>query len=854
MPIPNFSGPPEIPTGYELSPVKSYWSLLIPEATTNMFPNGSFERVNTGPDGAALTNITTNCSMTLNDTTQAARGLYSMKINPVSMPSTGGYYVANTNFNNGAKLTPNVPYTFSCDVYSVSGGAFAIYLEMPGMVAPPFAGGIAIYNFTHPGGWYRPSATFTLTSDIGAVNCGFAVRKLSGTNDSYWLDGYQLEQNSHATFYCDGDQPGCVWIGTAYNVLTTSQRLAYNPDGTVAPGNLINFKDLGLDVFAQTNTGLPDPQNLTVARGLLGGARYQRTTSKSHILVLQCLLDAAGGVGAPMTQLEKQRELLTTYFAPDALSQNAAPVGLRYQLMDNCGKTIGKALDMPCYYLSGLAGNTDNLFAEKISLSFIRYTSPALNETLETAKKMTLNSTFTSGGTAPIVLQRNAGAAFAGLAAPFGNTSVNKIITAPGLLKSPFYLAGNSHLTEGIQQFYVGIGSVLDASLINTESPYIGGAWVGPPDNFALVTALSAAGSGVTTVGSAAPNGTVRAVLNDTQGNVYIAGDFTTVGGISANRIAKYNIAGNSWTALGSGLNATGRALAIDQQGNIYIGGDFTTVNGVASQSFAKYNPATGAFTVLSAATTGSVYTIVVGTDNTVYLGGTITLIGGVTVANVAAYNGFNFRALGNGLNGQVNQLALDNFNVLFAAGAFTSTGTVTLGGKGTAKYIGGLWISVPLNISTAPTVASIAVLPSATRDTSLAVGLAAAGITTFTYEGITTFTYVGSAGVRPKIIIRGPGALYQISNLTTGKNLYFNYTLIAGEVATLDLTPDNINFTSNYQGNVIGKMLSNSDIVDFGLNPGSNTISCFMTGTSGTSSIEFYWKNAHWSFDASAY
>ena len=37
--------------------------------------------------------------------------------------------------------------------------------------------------------------------------------------------------------------------------------------------------------------------------------------------------------------------------------------------------------------------------------------------------------------------------------------------------------------------------------------------------------------------------------------NLYAGGEFTTAGGVSANRIAKWD--GNSWTALGSGMNAS---------------------------------------------------------------------------------------------------------------------------------------------------------------------------------------------------------------------------------------------------------------------------------------------------------
>ena len=45
----------------------------------------------------------------------------------------------------------------------------------------------------------------------------------------------------------------------------------------------------------------------------------------------------------------------------------------------------------------------------------------------------------------------------------------------------------------------------------------------------------------------------VYALAVDASGNLYAGGDFTTAGGVSANRIAKWD--GSSWSALGSGMN-----------------------------------------------------------------------------------------------------------------------------------------------------------------------------------------------------------------------------------------------------------------------------------------------------------
>ncbi|MEK7684226.1 MAG: hypothetical protein AAB466_02260, partial [Verrucomicrobiota bacterium] len=46
-------------------------------------------------------------------------------------------------------------------------------------------------------------------------------------------------------------------------------------------------------------------------------------------------------------------------------------------------------------------------------------------------------------------------------------------------------------------------------------------------------------------------NSTVYAAVTDGSGNLYVGGNFTVIGEVVANRIAKWN--GSAWSALGSG-------------------------------------------------------------------------------------------------------------------------------------------------------------------------------------------------------------------------------------------------------------------------------------------------------------
>ena len=75
---------------------------------------------------------------------------------------------------------------------------------------------------------------------------------------------------------------------------------------------------------------------------------------------------------------------------------------------------------------------------------------------------------------------------------------------------------------------------------------------------------------------------------------LYAGGDFTTAGGVSAERIAKWN--GASWSALGapgSGMNDAVYALAVFDDGSrpaLYAGGAFTTAGGVRRLDIAKWD------------------------------------------------------------------------------------------------------------------------------------------------------------------------------------------------------------------------------------------------------------------------
>ncbi|MCB8962456.1 MAG: hypothetical protein H6651_19245 [Ardenticatenales bacterium] len=204
-------------------------------------------------------------------------------------------------------------------------------------------------------------------------------------------------------------------------------------------------------------------------------------------------------------------------------------------------------------------------------------------------------------------------------------------------------------------------------------------------------------------------------------GTVYAGGLFTTAydatgSNVSANRVAAWD--GTGWHALGAdsgttgnGVNSTVQALAI-RGSTLYVGGLFTTAYNSSSLSHsanrvAAWDTAGGSWSALGADSglTGNglnadVNALVVADNGDLYAGGLFTAaydaIGSnVSASRVARWNGSSWSGslVASGVNGGVNALALLG-DELIVAGGFTHIVSGNVAANFSARYntISGSW------------------------------------------------------------------------------------------------------------------------------------------------------------------
>jgi hypothetical protein len=680
---------------------------------------------------------------------------------------------------------------------------------------------------SHPG----DGARHRLEVPLAAPSTTTPVVEIIDGRSSAWtnvdIDGVMFETGRDlATTYIDGDQDGCLWTGTPHG--STSSRDGRDGRG----GVLTSFTSLGLmPLMTQQGLGLPPANVSTQPYAINDGAVYSRTTFGMRTLQIPCELIYASGL---ISELHAQRAAVLA-----ALNTNAragrGPIKLRYT-----GAAVPKTV--LAYYDAGLEQQPAEATVETLPLRFL--TDPDWQS--ETEAQATLATVQSVTGCNMVALRDPTGA--------WSNMGGGSASATPLAVYDAIRLPDGRIVLGGSFQDMGGVTAADYFALWN------GSSW-------------SAFGSAV--------NNPVYAFALDASGDIlYFGGDFTTVGGVTYNRIGQYQISTATFSrGVGPtfGVNSTVNDMVWDSANNVlWLVGTFTSAGGSARNGVTWYSG--GAFDSPAGVTastgitnlkccaigpdgafyaagdngivrwSGTAWVNIGATNSNVgqlltyggrlYASGGFTTIGGVAANRIASWNGVSWAPVGSGAAaGVIYKLAAGAGGQLHAAGGFWGT----IGGitppDSIATWNGSSWLPFSANPPDTGAHANDNYQVWTFDDGSvLLTWFAAVGTfgTTVTVPGMTTVNNPGSANAYPLISLSAVGALYSIENLTTGQAIRCNgLSLASGETAILDLRPGRKTFKATFR-DLQPFVLGGSDLSGFALAPGANTIAVYASAGSG--------------------
>lgn len=825
---------PPIISGYILNPNRGHWSIEVPSEQTNWIENPSTEVDTTNWSGSGGATAVSRSSA------WAYSGLYSLYALGVFGNTAAVYFQSSI-----AAGT----YMYSCALYSVNGVRLWIDITGSGFDAgrldvtvPP--GEVVIAEFPVP---IVVPSTSTLGISFQVVNNG----------TEFYVDAQLLESGTKISPFFDGNSPGCYWLGLPD--LSTSYRTLEANSGPIT-----NFDELGFFIDQYAGAGMPSLDVQATDYAIIDGSEYDGTRTADRVLALSGRFS-----GTSQQVVQQQKAALIDIINRDR-SPYDVPLVLRYQAY-KCDVPIGKPLRATAVYVSGLEGSTDNLYAEPAVIQF-RCNDPYFYEMITSGTTMAVFDQFV----APRTIRYDRNHVWSTMNGGPDNQLVRAIKRG---VDGWLYVGGQFTSVNGIPQtrylarwredlgwqsianLAAGVGAepgVHTIVLAANGDMYIGGDFanvnaIASTNNIAKYRPSTAAWSALIASGA---NSTVRAMAIDGTGLLYLGGDFTSIGGVAANRIAKFDATGPTITALGTGMNAGVWCLAVDSANNLYVGGRFTTANGVVVSCIAYYTASTGVFSAMSGgvatvtAGTLTVFAITITPNGLVYVGGNFVTAGGVTVNHIAIWTGSSWQALGpagspgfTSISGNVVRAITAYNNLVHIGGFFTAAG----GGSsynGYAIWNGYSWLRGDVAPASSPTFYAIHV-----DKLGVTLGYDTSG--TATLSKTIALASASTSIARPVFTLKNttadPQRIYQILNATSGDSIYFDLIMLSGETIIIDTRRRRV--TSTIRGDLTYTVLAGSNFATWKLLPQrTNYINVYAGGSGNTMAITI--NNAHWSID----
>jgi len=667
-------------------------------------------------------------------------------------------------------------------------------------------------------------------------------------------DAMQCEALDHRSTFIAGDQPGCQWLGRAYH--SRSQRLANVREG----GKVIDLADdYGLPIELSQGAGMPSI--VVQSQPIIGqaGSLFLGSEPQEREILLQVWAE-----GDDLPGLHALRQDLISLVRPDSTSPQK-PFMLRYS-------GGGDLRQIGAHYVAGLEGFQHDGFLESIAMR-LRALDPMWVSVKDFSAELSLFEAESGNrlarrkvGSTWDDMGVSAASAVQALAVCIdGRIVVGGVFTTIDGVSYTNRIALFNPITEIFEPLGRGVNnSVLCAWVDPLGDIWVGGTFTTAYDDTGATVANTAyiakwdwSAWAWVSIGGTGADAMINCIKGSPfDGSVYVVGDYTTIGGTSATRLAVYDW--SAWAAIGTGLNDVGRALAWGLNGDLFIGGEFTTANGVTVDGLARLSGST--FTACGGGLNGTGATchcLLTLKDGNLMVGGRFDDAGGVsTTENIAIYDpdGDFFQPVGpNDLPGSSSYVYVLEYGPL---------GFVWVGGE--FDYVGDNWANEALvrydgydflrpdimldYVSGYAILRGILVLPDAVY-----IGGTFYETGSFGWAGHSTITNGGSAQASPIFFLKRDGGtspinLCSIRNDTAGQELLFNCPILPNELIMIDLRPSSLSFHSDIRGNLWPFFGLGSNLAGMALLPGPNDLICFVDSISVSGQV--MWKERYWSFD----
>lgn len=687
---------------------------------------------------------------------------------------------------------------------------------------------------------------------------------LSASVVTFYADGLQMERKPYATTYCDGSREGCRWDVQAY-ATSSSRDATSRVGGRWVPLAGPCRPDNNLYVTVLGGLGMPPIENQTQPWSNASGSFFQDVKVEDRTLTLS--LFAKNNNLTPVSPadpvvLHELRQQLIDIIKPDKT------VGGEAFLLEYSTTESNRPLYIRARYDAGLEGSWDvrNEWVNSFPLRLLCVDPFWFEDDQEVASldiklSFLANSHFFTENVSTGQWNRVSGTEF--------SNGIDAIIQAPD---------GAIYVLED----NVSTGIVRGLS-----------KWDGTTRTF---------------LGSA--NAGVDALAVGPAGEIYVGGVFTAIGGIAANGIAKYTPSTNTWSALGTGIGGGGQCLAIcvAPNGQVYIGGIFTSVGGVTCNYIARWDGSQwrtvgstsgfntsvscivnardgktlyvgGAFTQsnggsvtynhvasidietnlisqLGYGITGTtVNAMAVGLDGTLYAGGQFTASaapGAAALVNMAQWSGGAiWLPMGSGLGDlafsqSVRALAVGKNGELYASGTFTLSGDRNI--SRLAVWRKDTWNPKEVELNDAATQFFQAILVAENGDLYFGHSFSTAPFPTYAFPKTTSVNNDGTAAVFPTLYYTGGGTIRFFENVKTKQVIYLNLIVLSGEEIMIEFSQGKI--ISSMRGDLSYAILPGSDIRAIYLLPGENIFSALVINDVG-GVMQLRYQPQHHSADA---